>query len=141
MTKFIPVQVNEKGYRIGESHPKALLSDDEVDALLKDRGPQEAPAMTYRQLAKKYKVSVSSVAMICRGERRYMKGVRVQREPSHYDGKKKVELRIRVSLKARHYVWKKGGGAWLNALILMASEQEKCTTDDGAQCTSAFFEG
>jgi DNA-directed RNA polymerase sigma subunit (sigma70/sigma32) len=55
------VQVNERGQRIGQGHRRAVLTDAEVERLLEDRGPEDAPRRSYAQLAKKYRVSKSSV--------------------------------------------------------------------------------
>lgn len=60
------VAVNERGRRVGEDHHNAGLTNHEVDLLLamRDEG------CTYRFLADCFGISKSSVAMICRGERR-----------------------------------------------------------------------
>lgn len=58
--------VNERGLRIGQDHPRAVLADDEVGLLLELRGD----GMSYGALAKKFEVSKSCVAKICRGEHR-----------------------------------------------------------------------
>ena len=64
------VQVNERGQRIGQGHRRAVLTDAEVEQLLEDRGPEDAPRRSYAQLAKKYRVSKSCVRDICTGRRR-----------------------------------------------------------------------
>lgn len=60
------VSVNERGLRIGEGHPKADLTDAEVEAIreLNEGG------MSYGQLAKKFDQSKGAIAKICRYERR-----------------------------------------------------------------------
>ena len=60
------VGVNEQGLRIGEDHPRASLTDTEVELMrqLNDDG------MCYRVLAEKFDVSKGAVAKICRYERR-----------------------------------------------------------------------
>ena len=71
--------VNDRGLRIGEDHPRAVLTDDEVDLLLELR----AEGYSYAWLASKLSVSKSCVAKICRGEHRAQvaAGFRRAREP------------------------------------------------------------
>ena len=57
-------------YRVGEAHPHAVLTDEEVDRLLEDRGPDHAPRMSYTELARKWGVSKSCVRDIVTGSRR-----------------------------------------------------------------------
>ncbi len=111
------VMVNERGQRIGEGHRRAVLSDGEVE-LLEDRGPEDAPKRSYSQLARKWKISKSSVRDICTGRRRGQKGELVERPKSQGARTDKVELRVRVSLKARAIVRRKGGALWLEQLIM-----------------------
>lgn len=110
--------VNERGQRIGEGHRRAVLTDAEVDQLLEDRGPEDAPKRSYSQLAMKWKISKSSVRDICTGRRRGQKGELVERPKSQGARTDKVELRVRVSLKARAIVRRKGGALWLEQLIM-----------------------
>lgn len=60
------VAVNSNGQVIGEDHHKANLSNHEVDLIreLFEDG------MTYKVIAEKFEVSRSTIAMICRYERR-----------------------------------------------------------------------
>lgn len=60
------VAVNERGLRIGEDHPRAELTDAEVERIreLHEEG------MSYRQLAEKFEQSKGAIAKICRYERR-----------------------------------------------------------------------
>lgn len=60
------INLNERGNRIGESNPKAVLTDHEVELLrtLRDEG------FTYGWLAEKFDQSVHAVGRICRMERR-----------------------------------------------------------------------
>ena len=60
------VAVNEQGRVVGESHPRAVLSDHEVDLLLE----LQAQGYSYRWLAAKFEVTKSCVAKIVRGEHR-----------------------------------------------------------------------
>lgn len=85
------IKVNEKGCRIGESHPRAVLNDHEVDLLLEllidredliatleDRGCSRSEIdatlceeqLSYRQLGIKFEVHAQCIAKINRGERR-----------------------------------------------------------------------
>jgi len=60
------VAVNDRGQRIGETHPQAKYSNGEVAAVLalRDQG------MTYTQIARACEMPKSTVACICRGDRR-----------------------------------------------------------------------
>lgn len=60
------VAVNDRGLPIGESHPRAVLTDHEVGLLLELRG--EGYSLSW--LATTFEVSKSCVAKICRGEHR-----------------------------------------------------------------------
>jgi Mor family transcriptional regulator len=59
--------VNDRGYRIGECHHNAKLSDHDVDLMLKMRDEGD----TYANLAKWFEVSRSCIADICKGRRRH----------------------------------------------------------------------
>lgn len=69
------VSVNERGYRVGESHPHARLTNGEVDLLLalRDEG------WSYGRLAIKFEISKAAVAKICRGESRCQTPARAKR--------------------------------------------------------------
>jgi hypothetical protein len=60
------VAINDIGQRIGETHPRAKYSNGEVAAVLalRDQG------LTYSQIAKACEMPKSTVACICRGDRR-----------------------------------------------------------------------
>lgn len=60
------VALNDRGQRIGETHPQAKYSNGEVAAVLalRDQG------MSYQQIAKACEMPKSTVACICRGDRR-----------------------------------------------------------------------
>lgn len=60
------VAVNERGLRVGEDHPRAKLTDGEVDMLLALR----EEGWSYRQLAEKFEISKSAVRWYCIGGRR-----------------------------------------------------------------------
>lgn len=69
------VAVNERGQRIGESHPRAVLTDHEVSLVLalRDEG------CSYGWIARKMEISKSQVARIVRGERRAQLAARWKR--------------------------------------------------------------
>ena len=71
------VYLNEMGRRIGESHPRAKLTDREVVQVLDliDEG------MSYAQIARKMGVSKSCIAHIASGRRRGQPVARVRRCP------------------------------------------------------------
>ena len=60
------IAVNDKGLAIGDSHPRAVLSDHDVGLVLELRDE----GFSYGWLALKFEVSKSCVAKICRGEHR-----------------------------------------------------------------------
>lgn len=60
------VAVNDQGYRIGEDHPNAKLTNHEVDLILDLRDQ----CMSYRQIADKMEVSKSLIRDICKGRKR-----------------------------------------------------------------------
>lgn len=60
------IAVNDRGLPVGESHPRAVLTDHEVGLLLELR----AEGFSLAWLATKFEVSKSCVAKICRGEHR-----------------------------------------------------------------------
>lgn len=60
------VAVNERGNRIGAGHPRAVLTDAEVDlvfGLIED-------GMCYREIAEKFEVSKSCIGHLASGRRR-----------------------------------------------------------------------
>lgn len=60
------VMVNDRGLRIGESHPRAVLTDHEVDLLieLRDAG------LSYRWIAATMEISIKQAWRICVGQQR-----------------------------------------------------------------------
>ena len=75
------IAVNERGLRIGESHPRAVLSDLEVDVVLELRDA----GWSFGRLAEHMDVSKSCIARICWGQRRAQFAVawtRVQPRPA-----------------------------------------------------------
>lgn len=61
------VGVNEKGLRVGETHHRAKLTDQDVDLIreLHDEG------LSYREIAVKFEVSKSTVRDIIKCRRRF----------------------------------------------------------------------
>ncbi|MBR0568376.1 hypothetical protein J5J83_19820 [Azoarcus sp. L1K30] len=99
-----------KGYRVGEAHPRALLTEAEIDQMVEDRGPDNAPRMSYSMLAARYRVSKSCVRDILNGNRRG----RVCGE------KRYVKLEIEVSLPTRAKILRRGGSKWLEQVVAEA---------------------
>lgn len=111
------VTINDSGQRIGQDHPKSVLTDLEVDALIRDRGPDDAPVMSYNQLARKYGISKSSVRDILTGRRRGLPKVLVKRMGTNRPAEiTKVRVDLRVSLRARAILHRLGGGKWIDML-------------------------
>lgn len=61
------VGVNERGYRVGEDHQAAVLTDAEVELV---RDLREAWGWTYDALATKFGVGKSTIQDICTYRRR-----------------------------------------------------------------------
>jgi hypothetical protein len=110
-------QVNDAGRRIGEGHHMARLSDREVDQLIADRGSDDAPRMSYSELATKYGISKSSVRDILIGRRRGQIGPSVDKPKSKKAKRPKVRVNLSIGLHARAKLHRLGGGAWLEKVI------------------------
>ena len=104
------VRVNEDGRRIGESHPQAVLSDVEVDALLAER---DAGA-TLSELARRWGLSKSGVKGIVDGRRRGQVGPRVMRRPSRVA---LVSVCVVLTLQERSRFERVGGVRWLRETL------------------------
>ena len=112
------VRVNERGLRIGESHPNAVLTDMDVERLIADRGPEGEPArMTLRELAVKWGMSKSGVKGILDGRRRGQVGPTVDKAPSKRMRHTKVRVNLRITLHARAKLHRIGGSVWLEKMI------------------------
>jgi len=61
------VKLSEKNRRIGDDHPKAKLTDEEIEEI---RSLYDDEMYGYTALARKFNVPKSTIAMICRYERR-----------------------------------------------------------------------
>lgn len=118
------ITVNEKGMRVGQSHPNAVLSDVEVEALILDRGPDDAPTMSYRELAEKWGVSKSSVRDMLIGRRRGQTKKEVDGvETSKRAKQKKIRVDLRVTLRARALLHKLGGGKWIDHMAWLVNAE------------------
>ncbi|HRB09630.1 MAG TPA: hypothetical protein PLH47_05600 [Ottowia sp.] len=95
----------------------ARLSDREVDQLIADRGSDDAPRMSYTQLAQKWGISKSSVRDILIGRRRGQIGPSVEKPESKKSKRPKVRVNLRIGLHARAKLHRLGGGAWLERVI------------------------
>ena len=104
------VRVNEDGRRIGESHPQAVLSDVEVDALLAER---DAGA-TLSELARRWGLSKSGVKGIVDGRRRGQVGPRVMRLPARVA---LVSVCVVLTLQERSRFERIGGVRWLRETL------------------------
>ena len=61
------VGVNDAGLRVGEDHPRAKLTDEEVERM---RTLHEKERIGYKRLARMFELSRRTVAKICRYEMR-----------------------------------------------------------------------
>ncbi len=104
------VRVNEDGRRIGESHPLAVLSDVEVEALLAER---DAGA-TLSELARRWGLSKSGVKGIVDGRRRGQVGPRVMRRPARVA---LVSVCVVLTLQERSRFERIGGVRWLRETL------------------------
>lgn len=60
--KYVVVQFGESGHRVGESHHRAKLSDEQVDLI---RDLHEEYGFGYKKLAHVFKVSRDTIRQIC----------------------------------------------------------------------------
>lgn len=136
------VATNERGLRIGQDHPNAKLTDLEVDALLRDRGPEEAPLMSYTQLAKKYGISKSGARYIISGDRRGQAKRYVKKEATeHAFADKKVRVKLTVSLRARAILHRLGGCRLIEHLAVHIDAQLRRAPEiDGEQAFARVME-
>lgn len=67
------IALNERGQRIGEGHPRAVLTDEEVDLAWE----LHAAGLSYGRIAHKLDVSKGCVAKILTGQRRGQVAARV----------------------------------------------------------------
>lgn len=107
------IRVNDRGLRIGESHPGAKLSDVEVEQLLADR----ESGMSLGALSAKWGLSKSGVKGIVDGRRRGQIGPSVDKAPSRRRQTKKVRVNVRIPLHLRAKLHRLGGGVWLAQVL------------------------
>ena len=73
------VAINEAGLRIGEDHPRAHLSNAEIDLIHELRNPTDgAEPLSFGAIARKFEISKGTVFDIVNGRRRaqYASGFR-----------------------------------------------------------------
>ena len=113
MTK-INVRINERGLRIGDSHPAAKLTDEEVEQLFLEWGGGKASGgMSLGALAKKWGMSKSGVKGILDGRRRGQIGPTVKRPEAKKHKYKKVRVNLSLQLHHRAMLQRYGGSEWL----------------------------
>ena len=71
------VLVNDRGRRVGESHPRAKLSNREVRLMLELRGQ----GLSFDRLARVFECAKSTAADICHGRNRSQVATQVRRVP------------------------------------------------------------
>lgn len=126
------VAIGDNGYRIGQSHPKAVLSDVEVEALVCDRGPDDSPLMSYTQLATKYGISKSSVRDIVTGRRRGQAKKIVKRIASKKLPQGKVRFTVSITRRARAILHRMGSGKIIELLAMRVDSELRCAPTDDA---------
>lgn len=124
------IATNDRGYRIGQDHHKAVLTDIEVEAMIRDRGPEDAPTMSLSQLAKRYGLSKSGVKGILDGNRRGQAQRLVAKDETHKASAKKVRVNLKVTLRARSILHRLGGGAWIDHLAERVDEKLRCAREN-----------
>ncbi len=111
------VRVNERGVRLGGSHPHARLTNREVEQLIADRGPETDPRMSLRQLAEKWGLSKSGVKAILDGRCRAQ--VAVAEKPvtgplgAAAAKAPKVRVKLTLTLADRARLLRLGGSDWV----------------------------
>lgn len=115
--KKVPIHTNERGLRIGESHPRAKLTDKEVEQLIADRGPEDDPLMSLSALAARYGMSKSGVKGILDGKARGQIGMHKDKAPTRKDKQTMVRVTLVMSLPERAKLHRKGGSALVRSLL------------------------
>ena len=108
------VRVNEPGMRIGESHHKAKLTDNDVRRLLDDR---HVGGMSLQAIADKWGMSKSGVKMIVDGSRRGQVGPKVAKKPTEVSAPKRVRVKLTIGLYHRAKLARLGGRVWLENML------------------------
>jgi len=72
------IPVNDRGFRVGQYHPRATLTDHEVEQIrqLNEQG------MSYRIIAEKFETSKSTIQSICTFLRRNQTATRLRLKQS-----------------------------------------------------------
>lgn len=86
--KHRKVGVNERGYRVGEYHHRAKLSDAQCDELLllrEETRPDGSHVWSYGALARRFQVSKSTVRDIVKGNHRVQYPVAWRSVPARAD--------------------------------------------------------
>lgn len=73
---FKIVGLNDKGFRIGEDHPQAKLTDQHVDVI---RELHESGTMGYLRIARIFKVSKNAIKKIVTCESRWQTATKFKR--------------------------------------------------------------
>lgn len=107
--KKVPIHTNERGLRIGESHPRAKLTDKEVEQLIADRGPEDKPAISLSALARRWGMSKSGVKGILDGRARGQIGVHKDKASTRKDKQPTVRVTLVMTLPERAKLHRKGG--------------------------------
>ncbi len=111
------VRVNERGLRIGESHPRSKLTDKEVEQLIADRGPRCAPLMSLSALARRYGMSKSGVKGILDGRARGQIGMHMDKAPTRKDKQPLVRVTLVMTLPERAKLHRNGGSAFVRSML------------------------
>jgi len=131
------IATNERGYRVGQDHHNAKLTDIEVDALIRDRGPEDAPTMSLSQLAKRYGLSKSGVKGILDGNRRGQAQRLVKKsvsEREHTGRSPKVRAEFAISLRSRTILQRAGGAKMLERIACtIETAMARARSDDPDQ--------
>lgn len=115
------IKVNERGIRIGESHPNARLTDLEVEQLIADRGPESDPRMSLRELAVKWGLSKSGVKAIldgrCRAQAPAAERLVAKSTGMQAAAATKVRVRLNLTLAERARLRRLGGSVWVQRML------------------------
>lgn len=71
MSKIVYLGLTAAGKRVGETHPRAKLSDHDVDLIRELGDPEDPDRLSYSVIADKFGVSKSTVRDIIKCRRRY----------------------------------------------------------------------
>lgn len=82
IAKMRMVAVNERGVRVGETHPRAVVSDHDIGLMLELR----EEGFSYGWLAKKFEISKKQCWRICTGQQRAQTAVSWRRVLAGRDG-------------------------------------------------------